>query len=313
MGQSNEKELTILETNEVQTLKTVKFTRLTGDSSLSKALEILEEHATDFGGIYISNELHLLDIPDIISYCKFSSPEKQLQQATVLECVKATGEKKTKVPLVFKNDTLLKLFAAFWGSESHFVGVVSSEGKFEGLISQITICEWVFQNFVDLFERPNISLTDLNLLHRKVAKILSKETPLDAIKLMKDEGMDTICVVDEKHRYVGIFNSSLMKGTAENNINQLSQPISIFLTNATSKSQTKATSCESIAKFKEVLNLLIETKQYRIFVVDPETRPISRVTLSDFIEIVYRQNSKEKPFSATLDEEVEGIKDYNFM
>lgn len=71
--------------------------------------------------------------------------------------------------------------------------------------------------------------------------------------------------------------------------------------------------CEATTSFKELVSLLVETKEQRLFVVDHERKPTSRVTLTDIIDTLYRIHSKESPFSATLDDKFESKNDYDYM
>jgi hypothetical protein len=62
-----------------------------------------------------------------------------------------------------------------------------------------------------------------------------------------------------------------------------------------------------------VFTLLVETGEQRLYIVDHDTKPISRVSLADLFEVVYKEHSNDVPYSATLNTTMEGDNDYAYM
>jgi CBS-domain-containing membrane protein len=97
------------------------------------------------------------------------------------------------------------------------------------------------------------------------------------------------------------------------NINQMTKQKQTKKQTKKKNKKNRVLACESTTSFRDLVELLVQTKEHRLFVVDHENKPTSRVTLTDIIDTFYKIHSKDSPFSATLDDKFESRKDYDYM
>jgi len=173
------------------------------------------------------------------------------------------------------------------------VGVESLEGQLVGIISQFSLIQFLFQEMKKsgLFE--DLKLSDLPKVkeNSKILTIKESERAIEAFKLMLENSVSGVGVVDEKGHLTSVFSSSDIKRETLNQelFNDLSLPVKDYLSKSKryfkKEIDEKTFQISSSDSFLSVLGKIVKQHLHQIFELDQNKVPIKEYSLCDFIKM----------------------------
>jgi len=179
----------------------------------------------------------------------------------------------------------------------HRVGVISSDGKFRGLITQTGLLEYLTEEHAEIFNKLSSKSTikELDLI-REVETIERTETALKAFQKMRDSKISGLAVT-ENGKFKDVISATDMMLWAEwilfnypirfSNLSSLRKSISEFLaeSRAQQKNYQRNLTLNWDATVEEAVNVMIMQHVHRLFVLEKE-KPIAVITLDSILSFL---------------------------
>jgi len=164
--------------------------------------------------------------------------------------------------------------------------VVDELGKTVNIITQFDIVKYLSENITEFGAIRNRSVDSLSLGTGPVICSSLDECAAAVFNFMTSKNVRSVGIVngptDDNPELVANLSLSDLKGLNEKNFQNLSKNVFEFLL-ATHETPKPVVSCHGSNSFEDVLDLLIENKIHRIYVVDRANRPCSVISLVDIL------------------------------
>jgi len=172
----------------------------------------------------------------------------------------------------------------------HRVPIVDDDGNVIGLISQSKVINHLYKN-VEHFPDSTAAKVNNCFKPSKVVSITADKTALDAYRLMIQERVSGLAVVDQEGKLVGSLSCSDLKGSMESNLfHDLYLPIAMYLDKGTQQFDRKQSlipvACTVDTTIYEVLHKLSSKHIHRLFVTNNDNKPIGVLSLCDIISMM---------------------------
>lgn len=177
----------------------------------------------------------------------------------------------------------------------HRLAVVDLDGNFEGVISQSDVIKFLHRH-QDLCSRSILlqqTLVDLNLAKKKTICIEWEKSVFDGMKLMVQENVSSIGLIDEAGLLVGVLSMSdakfifhlkafdLLKSSLCDFVNQVRQVIAA----SDGKTRYPVFSVRPQATIEAVMQKLVATRAHRMYITE-NMEPVGVISLTDIIRTI---------------------------
>eukprot|EP01126_Amoeba_proteus_P040747 TRINITY_DN4363_c0_g1_i3.p1 TRINITY_DN4363_c0_g1~~TRINITY_DN4363_c0_g1_i3.p1 ORF type:complete len:323 (-),score=42.90 TRINITY_DN4363_c0_g1_i3:74-1042(-) len=161
--------------------------------------------------------------------------------------------------------------------------VFTLSGDLVGILSQMDIVS-LLDTHIQLFPIANKSVKDLRLGLKEVIQISDSLTLKDAFRVIRENRVSGIAVVDKRGYLVGNVSASDIKIIGKNfeNLNLLEDPVSVWLSNTVTRS--KPVSVSLTTTVQNVIRTMKVEKVHRVFVTDPSL--VGVISPIDLLELV---------------------------
>eukprot|EP01126_Amoeba_proteus_P040746 TRINITY_DN4363_c0_g1_i2.p1 TRINITY_DN4363_c0_g1~~TRINITY_DN4363_c0_g1_i2.p1 ORF type:complete len:177 (-),score=37.25 TRINITY_DN4363_c0_g1_i2:74-604(-) len=165
----------------------------------------------------------------------------------------------------------------------HRLPVFTLSGDLVGILSQMDIVS-LLDTHIQLFPIANKSVKDLRLGLKEVIQISDSLTLKDAFRVIRENRVSGIAVVDKRGYLVGNVSASDIKIIGKNfeNLNLLEDPVSVWLSNTVTRS--KPVSVSLTTTVQNVIRTMKVEKVHRVFVTDPSL--VGVISPIDLLELV---------------------------
>jgi len=164
--------------------------------------------------------------------------------------------------------------------------VVDELGKTVNIITQFDIVKYLYENITEFGAIRNRSVDSLTLGTGPVICSSLDECAAAVFNFMISKNVRSIGIingsVEDNAELVANLSLSDLKGLNEKNFQNLAKNVFEFLL-ATHESPKPLISCIGSSSFEDVLELLIDNKIHRVYVVDKGNHPCSVISLVDIL------------------------------
>jgi len=195
-----------------------------------------------------------------------------------------------------KEDNRLKdAIDLFTANRVHRIAVMDSNNRLSGILSQMDVVHYLFSHkdeFKDYFkENETLSKKFGNIQKHETISIGKNAQAIEAFMKMHENGVSAIAVTDDNGQVFGILSASDIKCGIENDFQVLLEPVGTFLQNIRAQQHKDANylaSCSPDTPLGEILNTLNKEEIHRLVLVDNDKKPTGVLTLTDFLNCVFR-------------------------
>jgi CBS-domain-containing membrane protein len=232
--------------------------------------------------------------------------EKQQQQLLNKTLGKLWEEKNlsTKSPFfsVYRSETIEELLMLF-GRGIHRVAVTDEADNILHIVTQSTVVGYIAEHNQHLGKLVDLTMQELGFL-KKVFTVNRKQTTIEALKVITDNKISAVAIVDDEGKLVGNLSASDLKGLIKLSNGKFSGdfftplrlPVGDFLSKIREmhgKSKTFILTCTPTTKLKEVVQLLAKEHVHRIFIVDTHNKPCGIVSLTDICAELFLESEED--------------------
>jgi CBS domain-containing protein len=220
----------------------------------------------------------------------YLSKKRQFRNTTVWEIMCRSGDS--------NNASVLEDFSLFHALElmavggHHRLAVVDSENFVTGLITQSSICDYLLDN-VDKMAREMRTEKAYNLRPWNiVATMPVTRRAVNAFKLMKDENLTSVGIVDENSRLVDVLSSRDLRGINPDSLTFrfLWNTIDFFKDQVREQCPsvpTRPITVTPSTNLEQVLRAYRTNHIHRVFVLsETDRRPIDVISMTDILRYV---------------------------
>jgi CBS domain-containing protein len=171
---------------------------------------------------------------------------------------------------------------------------VMNKQKVLGTVSQSGIVQYLSQNKSKFRQLASKTIAQLELSGTDNVYTIEENTPsVHAFAYMAEKGVRGLAVVNSEGQFVDAINSFDTKGLVQGDVfSDLRQPVLGYL--AKSRILLNKNLAPVICTPEDTLGTILEKmaqeRIYRVFVLDPEKRPISVVSLRDILKLMHSYN-----------------------
>jgi len=203
---------------------------------------------------------------------------------------------KQVVKTVSKSDTLLNIAAEF-AKGVHCLPVKES-GTMVNLVSQSDLVHFLAKHTLSFSSLSHRTVAELGIGLGEIVRVNAKASAVDALRLLSENGVAGIAVVDDNNHLIGNFSSTDLQHVTNEKFRYLSLPVDEFLQMVDSERHVQMkcpmyTSKEPLAvklssSIEAVLLKMSLEKVHRLYIVDSQMMLIGVITLTDIIQCLLR-------------------------
>eukprot|EP01125_Pyxidicula_operculata_P001551 TRINITY_DN11403_c0_g1_i1.p1 TRINITY_DN11403_c0_g1~~TRINITY_DN11403_c0_g1_i1.p1 ORF type:complete len:292 (+),score=37.84 TRINITY_DN11403_c0_g1_i1:81-956(+) len=248
------------------------------DDSLERVLKVLKEQSFLSAPIMKDDELiGMIDYLDIGCYIAdnthhidtiLSEPVFKAMNYSTINCF---------FPLYVGSplSALIKILS----TTPHRCPVNNEHGKFYSIITQSDVISFLSERKYAIASMANKKIKD-EFVH-PIIKINEKATLIECLKLLKQNKVHALALVDDDNCLVGTFSSSDIKNLTTHNIaSSLDQPVSKVV-NSSLSWPVCVSPTESL---EQVIEKLLSNDIHRVWIVGSNNEPIGVISLTDIMK-----------------------------
>lgn len=207
-------------------------------------------------------------------------------------------EKSSTSPLII-NDSSISLYDLMETMENNKSrdSIISENGHVLRYITQSDILRALLEHTDLLHPILDCTLEELGFQGKKVFTISKESKAIDAFKLIINQRVSAVGVIDENGTLIGNISSSDIKLIDHDAkyIYRLFNTVGIFLIKVQQFNGSDGTvaTCKVSDKLDVVLKRLSDMKIHRLYVVDDENKPMGVVSISDLFALIKNVPKKE--------------------
>lgn len=190
---------------------------------------------------------------------------------------------------VHPEDSMYRAAQLLGSSEIHRVPVVDREGRLVDIISQSNLIKFFSDNATRLASTLSATLTELGLATKPVLHVLDSDTTLSAFQLMNSKHLSGLAVVNAAGVTVANTSASDLKlFMAKPSFRLLRMPVFQYLNiirRASMREGAPVVSVHPDDSLAKAIGKLSATGLHRVFVVDPASKPIGVLSLTDILRL----------------------------
>lgn len=271
--------------------------------SVEKAVKVLTEAGIQSAPVLEESGavVGFVDRVDIAAFVADAAPQDSELKRDELESLKIAGRAIALVPLsqVINRsgaDALLEVFETspasealtFFAGGAHRCVLFSGDKAVANVVSQSNFVAHMAANlqFGPTKEIAAQKIKDLGFSegHLKLITVGAGQTVLEAVKVMKKEGVSALAVVDAEGKLVGNFSASDLKGLFRQRIPDFLKTVQAFL-EAHSPASLKPVVGSAEATLQETCKQLADNKLHHVFLVDADQKPFGLISQTDLCKI----------------------------
>lgn len=196
------------------------------------------------------------------------------------------------IPMRSINASVYSLFTEVFAKEIHRVPVADEFENIIYILSQSRAVGWLHGRMQELGTRGHEKIQDLGLVTGSAISVSSKMRALEALKVIMDNKVQGVCVVDDSGVVVGSFSASDLKYMTADTFPYLIHSVEQFIGMMRARQQgsvdplplPKPITCKPTHSLWNVVNKIVKHRVHRVFIVDEERKPQGVVTLTNVIE-----------------------------
>jgi len=247
--------------------------------------------------VTISEAENDVDHVEAISVWRYKTA--QFQMSCVREVLNITSQQICSVEAASPIYETISLFQR----GVHRVSVVD-RGMAVDVISQTDIARFLIgrvNSFPEVFMKPVSEILDFS--KKRVISLLYTEPAINAFKLIHENRISAVALVDEHGILQGNLSASDLKGAVTTDGGEGSDPFgSLFLPAITflrqsGMSRFPVVTCKQSTIFSVILLKMMALKLHRIWLVDDHERPIGVISLTDVMQSLISQKQEERKLS----------------
>lgn len=151
------------------------------------------------------------------------------------------------------------------------------------MLSQSDVVKFLAQNLDQFKDLTNKTLTQLKIGEKKTETITPDMRTFDAFKLLGDEYVTALPIVDkESGKLLANLSASDLRGLTVPKLKFLDESVETFLTAQRGGIRTPV-SLKPTATLGQVIQTVVENSIHRVWLIDEKEKPIGVVTLTDII------------------------------
>jgi len=302
------------------------------NASLQDVLELLHSH--DIRSVPIVDKadndrlLGLVDMVDVIAFivrfieeCHgLPSGNRNLEWFTAQ--LKKSGQtvaqiaglsQKNKLIPVMQGTALRDIMQIMVTNSLQRVPVLNPKtNHLENFVTQSSLIQYFAKNSAKLGKYADCTLSQLGFQPKRVISVKETDIAIDAFKLMSDNKITGVPIVDSEGAIITNLSSRDLRNTLmdANFFEKLQMPVERFVSDLKSKTFMHAHAetmypkicCKFNNTFAEVLHKLAATKIHRIYVVDASERPVGVISIDDIVSKVF-DLSKDNEYPLAIPED----------
>jgi len=204
---------------------------------------------------------------------------------------------------VNEDDPLLNA-VEFFGQGIHRVCLLNKERKLTGILSQSDAINYFYQELKkpELKDLAEKSIGDLKIIHEGVVSLDENSSVLEGLKLMHNNGLSSIALIDKKGCVTGNFSISDIKYLLHlDQLNLLHSTCAAFIQDVRLKKDKEGGYKTVLPVFiishtdtlEHVVGKLVATQVHRVWVAQSSTerKPVGVVSLSDILKFLTPKTS----------------------
>jgi predicted transcriptional regulator len=162
---------------------------------------------------------------------------------------------------------------------------VQQKGEIVNIVSQSDVVRFLHKHNAIIKDETNKTLTELGLDKGNVISITNDETLIKAFIHIVTHKISAIAVVDfQTGQLLNNLSASDLKGITQETFWRLEQPIHQILLHL-GPNKLPPVVCTVNTKMGEVIELFCKHGVHRIYVLNPERKPINVITLTDVLNV----------------------------
>jgi len=234
-----------------------------------------------------------IDMVDIVSFCMEKMSKEELAEGNLTSLMESAIQfknvdcgqiadisKRNPYAPVESSAPLLSVIQLMSNWSVHRVPIVDAEGELITIITQSHIMRFLYQHMYMFGDLAGKTLESLHMIHNGVVSVPLKRRAMDAFKVMHDQKVSAVAIVDHAGKLVGNISASDLKVIGYDGalLSRLAYPISQFL-KILSTENKEAMQVEGpifvkpSSTFREVMEKLITMRIHRVYIVDHDHKP----------------------------------------
>eukprot|EP00123_Amoebidium_parasiticum_P012995 comp21700_c0_seq1/m.30623 comp21700_c0_seq1/g.30623 ORF comp21700_c0_seq1/g.30623 comp21700_c0_seq1/m.30623 type:complete len:324 (-) comp21700_c0_seq1:213-1184(-) len=173
-------------------------------------------------------------------------------------------------------DTLRDVVKLMKQRRAHRLLVQDPAGAVVAVITQMGLLRILHENVDDLYDQPAATLASLGLAAKPLVTCTTTDPALGTLQRLRDAHISGLGVVDGQGRLVGELSLAAVRALDEEHTAALRTA-----TVGALMGERPPLTCGPDTALRQVVAMLHTQRQYRVFVVDNERRPVGVVTLTD--------------------------------
>jgi len=288
-----------------------KVVFLAHDITIKEALEILDDRKISSAPVLnleTKSLLGIIDMFDVVTLLLGIFPNidqvttenlEELEYAGKRFVSTSVGEalelsrKYTQFPLsqprVERTTILIKLVEILW-TGVHRVPVVNNSSNIINIITQSDVLAFMAQNVHLIPQLAHKTIDEVGFMKEKIITATGDTNTTALLMQFNSKRISAVPVVDSEGKLIANFSTSDLKGLEYKDLADLMLPVLKFLQKRAMPEEAFA--CEkslhplTVTKqttFEDCIFKMVATRVHRLWVVDPENKPIGVISISDFM------------------------------
>jgi len=271
------------------------FIALKPTHSIAHALQVLNDYQITSAPVYddtVHHSIGFVDTLDIAVFVvhtfihqvqnnTFDPIELERQFLQPISSIVNTSGLDAFVPINI-DDSLFTLLKSMVVMGLHRMPVFRDKGHIVGVVSQFDVITYLYKNAKYLDFTCYLKLDSFKLDKRPVITIQQSAPVIEAFKLIINQKITGVAVVDADGHLVNNISASDLKGITKDNFYKLSVPIHVMFSLV---DKLPAITVSPTTTLNDILGILTSTGVHRLFVIDEQKKPISIITLTDILQI----------------------------
>lgn len=168
--------------------------------------------------------------------------------------------------------------------------LLDKDNNVSGYVTQTDIVRTLSKHMHLLDSITNKSLEDIGFQLKDVLTVSASQKAIDAFKLIKDNRVSAVGVVDNDGVLIGNISASDIKMIEQDarHLSRLFNTVEVFLIKCQqfNKVDGEVVTCSMDHKFSSTIQKLTDRKIHRIYVVDKMKKPIGVLSVSDLFTLI---------------------------
>jgi len=161
--------------------------------------------------------------------------------------------------------------------------IVVDHDKIVGIISQSDVVEYIAK-YINVLPEVLLQKRAKEIMNCPVSCISEDETALEGFAKISAIKYSGAAIVNKEKKLIGVLSASNLKELDKKKFASLSLSVREFLIEMGTIQQLRSLiTCKEITTIQEILQLFVNNRVHRIFVIDEENRPIGIISLTDLI------------------------------